>query len=106
VGFDPAIGSEIRKTRPALVLQNDVGNRWRSTTIVAAITSRTTGERYLTEVDVSAPEGGLDRDSRVLLGQLRTVDRLRLLRRLGRLTPGTQARVDDALRVSLGLVRL
>jgi len=106
VAFDPAIGSEIRKTRPALVIQNDVGNRWSPTTIVAAITSRIERDRYPTEVDLRAPEGGLNRNSLVLLDQIRTVDRRRLVRRLGRVSPATQARVDEAILISLGLVRL
>ena len=103
VVFDPAIGSEIRKTRPAVIIQNDVGNRWSPATIVAAISSRTARDRYPTEVEVAAPEGGLQRDSLILLDQVRTVDKSRLTRRLGRLRFVTQTRVDDALRISLGL---
>ena len=105
VAFDPAIGSEIRKTRPAVVIQNELGNRWSPVTIVAAITSRVGRDQYPTEVAVAAPEGGLDRDSLILLNQIRTGDKGRLTRRLGRLRSPTQARVDDA-RISLGLVRL
>ena len=106
VALDPAIGSEIRKTRPAVIIQNDVGNRWSPATIVAAITSRTARDRYPIQVEEAAPEGGLERDSLILLDQLRTVDKSRLARRLGRLQSTTQARVDDALRISLGLARL
>lgn len=106
VALDPAIGSEIRKTRPAVVIQNDIGNRWSPVTIVAAITSRAERDQYPTEVTVAAPEGGLDRDSLILLNQIRTVDKSRLRRRLGRLHSTTQARVEVALRISLGLIRL
>jgi mRNA interferase MazF len=103
VEFDPAFGAEIRKTRPALILQNDVGNRQSLSTIVAAISSRRKG--YIpTEVPLRAPEGGLRLDSVVRLDQIRTVDKRRLRGRLGALDPSTMARVDRALRVSLGLV--
>ncbi|HET6202341.1 MAG TPA: type II toxin-antitoxin system PemK/MazF family toxin [Planctomycetota bacterium] len=102
VDFDPGVGAEIRKTRPALILQNDVGNRHSPATIVAAITSR---RRifYPTEVAVLAPEGGLRLDSVVRLDQIRTVDKQRLRRFLGALEPSTMARVESALRASLGL---
>lgn len=103
VSFDPAFGSEIRKTRPALVIQNDLGNRFSDTTIVAAVTSRTESRLYPTEVAVIPPEGGLSKPSVVLLDQVRTMDKRRLQRRLGRLAPATMERVNDATRISLGL---
>src|SRR2546425_6029266 len=81
VAFDPTLGAEIRKTRPALILQNDIANRSSPITIVAAITSKFDEELYPTEVLVRAPEGGLDADSVVLLNQIRSVDRRRLMRR-------------------------
>jgi mRNA interferase MazF len=106
VDFDPTIGAEIRKRRPALVIQNDVDNRHSPITIVAAMTSQIADERYPTEVVLHPPEGGLARPSAVLLNQIRSVDRKRLVGRLGRLKPETMVRVDRALRISLGLVRL
>jgi mRNA interferase MazF len=104
VNFDPTVGAEIKKTRPALVVQNDIGNRASPVTIVAAITSYVPDPLHPTNVLVRAPEGGLERPSVVLLNQIRSIDRSRLIRRLGALKPGTMAAVDDALRVSLGLV--
>ena len=106
VDFDPALGAEIRKTRSALVVQNDVANRFSPITIVAAITSQLSESLYPTEVLVIAPEGGLTSDSVVLLNQVRSIDRRRLLKRLGTLRRETTARVDRALRISLGLVRI
>lgn len=106
VAFDPTLGAEIRKTRPALILQNDIANRSSPITIVAAITSKFDQELYPTEVLVRAPEGGLDADSVVLLNQIRSVDRRRLMRRIGRLTPETMRLVDRALLLSLGLIEL
>jgi mRNA interferase MazF len=106
VNFDPTIGSEIKKTRPALVLQNDVANRYSPITIVAAITSQVDEPLYPTEVQILPPEGGLSVPSVVLLNQIRSIDRRRLVRRLGRASAKTMQRVDRALSISLGLVEL
>jgi mRNA interferase MazF len=106
VAFDPTLGAEIRKTRPALILQNDIANRSSPITIVAAITATFDQELYPTEVLVRAPEGGLDTDSVVLLNQIRSVDRRRLMHRIGRLTPGTMRLVDRALMLSFGLIEV
>lgn len=104
VSFDPTVGAEIQKTRPALILQNDVANRHSPITIVAAITSSIDEDVYPTEVRVRAREGGLARDSMVLLNQIRSIDKSRLVRRMGRLRAGTMAQVDRALAISLGRV--
>ena len=101
--FDPTVGAESRKTRPALIIQNDVANRRSPVTIVAAITSRFEEPVYPTEVLLVPPEGSLEDPSVVLLNQIRTVDRRRLVRRLGRLRPESMRRVDRAIRISLGL---
>ena len=106
VAFDPTLGAEIRKTRPALIIQNDIANRASPITIVAALTTKFDQELYPTEVLIRAPEGGLDADSVVLLNQIRSVDRRRLAQRLGRLTPQTMRLVDRALLRSLGLIDL
>lgn len=106
VNFDPTIGSEIRKTRPALILQNDVSNRYSPITIVAAISSQFDEPLYPTEVLIAAPEGGLEFDSVALLNQIRSIDKQRLSRRLGTLTPETMEQVDSATLLSLGLVNL
>ena len=106
VSFDPTLGAEIRKTRPTLVLQNDVANRHSPITIVAALTSQFEAPLYPTEVLVRAPEGGLSADSAVLLNQIRSIDVRRLTRRLGRLRAETMTQVDRALLVSLGLIEV
>ena len=107
VSFDPTQGAEIRKTRPALVLQNDIANRASPITIVAAITSRSEERRlYPTEVRLAPPEGGLTRESVVLLNQLRSVDKRRLVKPLGGLKPKTLDDVERALRISVGLLSL
>lgn len=106
VNLDPSIGAEIRKTRPALILQNDIANRHSPVTIVAAITSRFEELLYPTEVLVEKQEGGLTARSVVLLNQIRTIDKRRLVRRLGVLAHQTMNRVEGALEISLGLVQL
>jgi mRNA interferase MazF len=105
--FDPTVGHEIKKTRPALVVQNDVGNRYSPLTIVAAITSTISPVPYPVEVVIDpTAANGLDVRSSIRLDQIRTVDRQRLARRLGVVDSATVAQVDEALRISLGLVRL
>jgi len=106
VSFDPTIGAEIKKTRPALVLQNDIANRYSPVTIVAAITSQFEERIYPTEVPIKASEAGLTADSVALLNQIRSIDRRRLVRRLGAVRPATMTNVERALMISLGLVRV
>jgi mRNA interferase MazF len=104
VNFDPTIGAEIQKTRPALIVQNDVANRHSPITIVAAITSQFDEPLYPTEVLIQPPEGGLTLASVVLLNQVRSVDKRRLVHRFGTLRAATMGRVDRAILMSLGLV--
>jgi len=99
VNFSAGRGSEQEGIRPALVIQNDVGNRYAATTIVAAITS--TIKIYPVTVLLKKGEGGLSRSSLVNLAQFLTVDRARLQRRVGMLSEERLALVDDAIRVSL-----
>jgi len=106
VNFDPTIGAESKKTRPALVLQNDVGNRYSAVTIVAAITSHHGDPLYPQQALIRAPEAGLRADSAVLLNQIRTVDKQRLVKRLGALKPETMRQVERALEISLGLIEI
>ena len=106
VNFEPTVGAEIKKTRPALVLQNDIANRHSPITIVAAITSKYDATLYPTEVLVKPPEGGLTTNAVVLLNQIRSIDKGRLIKRLGLLKPATMQKVDRALQISLGLMKL
>lgn len=99
VNFNPARGSEQRGIRPALVIQNDVGNTFAATTIVAAIT--TTLKAYPVTVLLKRGEGGLREPSMVNLAQILTVDNTRLQRRLGSLPDERLEAVDAAIRVSL-----
>jgi mRNA interferase MazF len=102
VDFDPARGSEQSGRRPALVVQNDVGNRFSPTTIVAALTTRVGEKEYPTEVRLADEIFG--KPSTVLAGQLLTVAQDRLLESpIARLDDATMEHVDAALRLSLGL---
>ena len=103
VDFEPVRGSEQGKVRSALVIQNDIGNRYSPTIIVAAITTGNYS-RFDINILIQAPEGGLTNDSIILLNQIRTIDRTRLGRHWGRVSPQTMAQVDEAIKISLGLV--
>jgi mRNA interferase MazF len=103
--FDPTVAHEIRKTRPALIVQNDIGNRYSPLTIVAAITSTISPVPHPVVVVVERnSKNGLDVRSSIRLDQIRTVDRQRLIRRLGALDSSAMARVDEALKISLGML--
>ena len=105
IAFDPTLGAEIQKTRPAVILQNDVANRFSPITIAAAITSKVSDRLYPTNVLVTPPEGGLTRESVVLLNHVRSIDKQQLIRRLGVLKPETMERISRAIRITLGLIR-
>ena len=105
VSFDPTVGHEIKKTRPALIIQNDVGNKFSPVTIVAAITSKLSPTPYPVEVPVSpSKQNGLTAPSAIHLDQIRSVDRKRLVKPLGKVDQQTMAKVDQAIKISLGLV--
>jgi len=105
VDLEPVVGSEQGKARPALIIQNDIGNLYSPVLIVAALTS---GEDacYDVQVEVKAPEGGLHHNSIVLLNQIRTIDKRQVGRYWGRLSTETMQQVDEAIKISLGLVPL
>jgi mRNA interferase MazF len=99
VNFNPGRGSEQTGIRPALIIQNDTGNRYAATTIVAAIT--TVIKIYPVTVFMSAKTFGLSKDSMVNLAQLLTVDKSRLMKRIGALSAELINRVDEAIKISL-----
>ena len=105
VDLDPTIGSEIAKTRPGLIISNDVGNQFSDRVIVAPLTSRAIDRVYPFEVLVPAGEGGVRETSKVALDQIRTVDKRRLGRRIGALSDTSMRAVDRAIRLSLAVDR-
>ena len=106
MALDPALGHEIKKTRPTLVIQNDITNRYGMTTIVAAITSKVSDPPYPNEVVLEPTTTGLEVVSTIRLDQIRTVDRRRLLKRLGKADEAIMRKVDDAISISFGFVKL
>lgn len=104
--LSPVVGSEQGGIRPVLVVQNDVGNKYSPTIIVAAVTSQTGKAKLPTHVELKATQGGLSKNSVVLLEQLRTIDKQRLKERIGSLDDNQIPVVDEALGVSLGIANL
>ena len=101
VDFSPGRVSEQKGMRPALVIQNDIGNLHAGTTIVAAIT--TTIKKYPVTVVLDKNEGGLKHSSMVNLAQILTLDKSRLMKKVGALSQARLAEADTALVISLGL---
>lgn len=105
VDFGTPRGSEQGGRRPALIIQNNVGNTSSSTTIIAAITSKKKGP-YSFHVDISAAESGLPHDSTILFEQLLTISQSRLISKAGSLSPIKVREIDMALKISLGIIPL
>lgn len=99
--LNPICGSEQGGVRPVLVVQNDVGNKHSPTTIVAAITSRKTKARLPTHVNIQV--NGMEKNSMVLLEQIRTIDKTRLNEYVGMADKETMEKIDKAIVVSLGI---
>lgn len=103
--LSPVIGSEQGGVRPVLIIQNDIGNKYSPTVIVAAITSQINKAKLPTHIEISQ-EYGLAKDSVILLEQVRTIDRKRLREKIGHLDDELMGRVNEALTISFGLTDL
>lgn len=106
VDLSSSSGSEQSGLRPVLIIQNDIGNKYSPTVIVAAITSKVVEEAYPIVIKVDENEGGLDKESYILLNQIRTIDKRRLIKRIGKLKKEIMDKVDIALKISLGLIKI
>ena len=102
--LSPVVGSEQGGTRPVLIVQNDTGNRHSPTVIAAAITSQTGKARLPTHINIAGGSVGLSKDSIILLEQLRTLDKSRLMDKVGSLGKAQMLKIDHALEVSVGLL--
>ena len=102
--LSPVVGSEQGGVRPVLIIQNDVGNKYSPTVIVAAITSQINKAKLPTHIELSSMEYGLPKDSVVLLEQVRTVDKRRLKEKIGIIDNLKMRKIENALLISLGLV--
>ena len=103
--LSPVVGSEQGGVRPVLVVQNDIGNKYSPTVIAAAVTSKLTKARLPTHIEIAGSGYGLQKDSVILLEQIRTLDKRRLKERIGSLPEATMRKVDGALLISLGCTR-
>lgn len=101
--LSPVVGSEQGGLRPVLIIQNNIGNRFSPTVIIAAITSKISKPKMQTHVAVAKSKDGLEKDSVVLLEQIRTIDKRRLQRKVTHLDDSIMNQVDHALGVSVGL---
>lgn len=101
--LSPVIGSEQGGIRPVIIIQNDIGNKYSPTVIVAAITSQINKAKLPTHVEISSEEYGLNRDSVVLLEQIRTLDKKRLKEKIGHMTEVDMKKVDKSLLISISL---
>ncbi len=103
VNLDPVIGSEQGKTRPALVIQNDIGNKYSPLTIIAPITSKLFSKQFPTNVEVDSSNSPLKEKSTILLNQIRTIDKTRIIKVYGKISNKKLEDVDEAIIASLGL---
>ncbi|WP_373230696.1 type II toxin-antitoxin system PemK/MazF family toxin [Cohnella sp.] len=102
--LSPVVGSEQGGVRPVLVIQNDIGNRFSPTVIVAAITAQIQKAKLPTHVEIEAKIHGMERDSVILLEQIRTIDKQRLTDKITHLDDETMRKVDESLQISVGLI--
>lgn len=103
VSLDPVRGSEQAGRRPVVVIQNDIGNEVSPTVIVAPLTTRSFSKEYPTNVNVPKGVADLKADSTLLLSQIRVLDKSRLEKRIGHLPELYLGKVNEAIRISLGL---
>ena len=101
--LEPIKGSEQGGIRPVLIIQNDISNKYSPVTIIAAITSKMFDKEFPTNVFISKEDSNLDKDSNILLNQIRTIDNSRLIKRVGSLDNLILEKVDKALKISLFL---
>ena len=102
--LSPVVGSEQGGIRPILVVQNDIGNKYSPTIIAAAITSKLNKAKLPTHIELSSKEYGLEKDSVVLLEQIRTIDKTRLKEKIGELNTIKMSQVNKAMMISLGVI--
>ena len=103
VNLDPTLGHKIKKSRPAVIIQNDIGNKYSPVTIVAPVTSQGLEKVYPIEVLLTKENSGINTESKVLLNQIRTIDKQSLVSKIGRVREETLSKIEEALKISLGL---
>ena len=106
VDFGIGYGSEQGGVRPAVIVQNNIGNKYSPTVIVAAITSQINKSKLPTHLSIRADQFGIAKDSVILLEQLRTIDKKRLRERVCHIDTDNMKKIDYALKISLGLIEV
>ena len=106
VNLDPTVGHEIKKPRPAVIIQNDLGNKYSPITIIAPITSQNIGKIYPIDVFLAKRGSGLEKDSKVLLNQIRATDKKRLIKRIGKIDNETMNKINNSIKISLGIIEI
>ncbi len=101
--LEPIKGSEQGGVRPCLIIQNDIYNQYSPVVIIAAITSRRFTKEFPTNVFLKKQESKLDKDSVVLLNQIRTIDKSRIIKKISNLNNFIMGNVDLAIKISLDL---
>ncbi len=104
--LNPVLGSEQGGFRPVLIIQNDIGNKYSPTVIISAITSQIQKARLPTHVELPADISNLEKDSVILLEQIRTIDKKRLKEKVAKIEDNIMSQVDEALKISLGVKSL
>ena len=102
VNLEPKISSETGKTRPCLIIQNNINNKYSPTTIIIVITSRDRfKKKYPTHVWIDKGEGGLTKDSVIQCEQIRTIDKRRITEKLGSVNNDCLQKVEEAIKITL-----
>ena len=101
--LSPVVGSEQGGVRPVLIIQNDVGNKFSPTVIIAAITSQLDKAKLPTHIELDKDKYKLQKDSVVLLEQIRTLDKRRLMEKISSLDQVKMQQIDIAIMISLGI---
>ena len=101
--LEPTKGSEQGGIRPVLIIQNDISNKHSPVTIIATITSKVFEKEYSTNIFISKNDSNLDKDSTIMLNQIRTIDNSRLIKKIGLLDNFLMNKVDMAIKISLAL---
>ncbi|MBM3461332.1 MAG: type II toxin-antitoxin system PemK/MazF family toxin [Armatimonadetes bacterium] len=108
--LDPTEGSELRKTRPVLIVSNDIDNRYSPVVLVVPLTEHKSGRAYPTEVLIHPPEAGVTKASRIQCTQIRVLDKRRLrdpdgetLKKWGAVSTDILQAVNESLKIALGL---
>jgi len=103
VDLNPVIGAEQGNVRPVVVIQNNLGNEHSPTTIIAPITSKIYSKEFPTNVFLNKKDSHLNKDSTILLNQIRTIDKKRIIKKLNSLNEHIIRKINLAINVSLDL---